>query len=255
MRSLEDVALVRALLDAGLNDCEIARQTGIPRCTVRDWRHRRTERARAPVSEVGCPECNWPEHDFAALPSDAYAYLLGQYLGDGHVVQAGRTQRLRIFCCDAYPDVMAEVGRAIETVLLGTKVGSAHGIGCTAVGSYSKQWPCLLPQHGPGMKHTREIRLTDWQIEHCERAPHMLLRGLIHSDGCRCVNRVTAKATGKQYEYPRYLFNNESDDILLIFGAACERVGVQYRWCRDNMLSVARRDDVARLDEFIGPKS
>lgn len=83
----------------------------------------------------------------------------------------------------------------------------------------------------------------------------MLLRGLIHSDGCRCINRVTAPATGKVYEYPRYFFDNKSDDILLIFGAACERVGAQYRWIREDGLSVARRDDVARLDTFIGPKS
>ncbi|MDX6656423.1 MAG: hypothetical protein QOH62_1216 [Solirubrobacteraceae bacterium] len=28
---------------------------------------------------------------------------------------------------------------------------------------YSKQWPRLLPQHGPGKKHTRPIHLADWQ--------------------------------------------------------------------------------------------
>jgi hypothetical protein len=31
------------------------------------------------------------------------------------------------------------------------------------VQSYSKQWPCLLLQHGPGVKHDRSIALVEWQ--------------------------------------------------------------------------------------------
>jgi hypothetical protein len=29
--------------------------------------------------------------------------------------------------------------------------------------SYSKHWPCLFPQRGPGPKHTRKIELEEWQ--------------------------------------------------------------------------------------------
>ena len=39
MRSIEDFNTVRALIAAGLNDCAIARQTGIPRRTVCGWRN------------------------------------------------------------------------------------------------------------------------------------------------------------------------------------------------------------------------
>ena len=28
------------------------------------------------------------------------------------------------------------------------------------VASFSKHWPCLFPQHGPGRKHERKIELT-----------------------------------------------------------------------------------------------
>jgi hypothetical protein len=35
---------------------------------------------------------------------------------------------------------------------------------------------------------------------------------------------------------------------------ALDRVGVDWRMNRRNSLSVARRDDVARLDGFVGPK-
>ena len=31
------------------------------------------------------------------------------------------------------------------------------------VHAYSRAWPCLFPQHGPGKKHLREIRLVAWQ--------------------------------------------------------------------------------------------
>jgi hypothetical protein len=60
-----------------------------------------------------------------------------------------------------------------------------------------------------------------------EAAPWPFIRGLIHSDGCRVVNRVTAK--GRVYTYPRYFFANESTDILAIAGWALDLVGVQWR--------------------------
>jgi hypothetical protein len=257
MRSLDEYLRVRELLDQSLSDCEIARRTGIPRCTIRDWRHKgppgRTWARRA-VAEGGCGRCGLEQHRFADLPSDAYAYLLGQYLGDGYMIRQKSTYRFGVFTDDRHPDMHDEIARAIEAVLPGPKVGRSQQVGCTRIGSHSRAWPCLFPQHGPGPKHTREIRLTDWQIEHCERAPRLLLRGLIHSDGCRCINRVTSVA-GKSYEYPRYFFDNKSDDILMICAAAFQRVGVEYRWTTNSTLSVARRADVELLDTFIGPKT
>jgi hypothetical protein len=65
----------------------------------------------------------------------------------------------------------------------------------------SKHWPCMFPQHGPGMKHTRKIELTDWQQQLVDDDPRSVLRGLIHSDGTRFLNR----AVGTSYPpYPRY---------------------------------------------------
>jgi len=34
---------------------------------------------------------------------------------------------------------------------------------CVDVSHFSKHWPCLFPQHGPGRKHNRSIRLEPWQ--------------------------------------------------------------------------------------------
>jgi hypothetical protein len=56
------------------------------------------------------------------------------------------------------------------------------------------------------------------------------------------------------YSYPRYFFSNESADIRAIFCDYCERLGL--RWTQSNRrnISIAHRDSVALLDEFVGPK-
>ena len=127
-------------------------------------------------------------------------------------------------------------------------------MGCTEVGSFSNHWPCLFPQHGAGPKHLRRIVLEQWQADLAlHTRPDCLLRGLIHSDGWRGTNRVVTR--GKQYEYPRYLFSNESADIRAIFQSACQEVGAECRPNNRNSLSIARRESVAVLDTFIGPKA
>jgi hypothetical protein len=119
--------------------------------------------------------------------------------------------------------------------------------------SYWKAWPCLFPQHGPGKKHQRPIVLEPWQRDLVEHDPRGFIRGLIHTDGWRGVNKVRVK--GKDYAYPRYQFSNRSDDIRRLFTDACDLLGVAWRpWGRWH-ISVARRDSVALLDEFVGLKS
>jgi hypothetical protein len=77
----------------------------------------------------------------------------------------------------------------------------------------------------------------------------LLLRGLIHSDGSRFIN------TGRGgWSCPRYVFNNASADIREIFCAACDLLGL--RWTTaPRAVYVSRKADVARLDEFVGPKA
>lgn len=50
------------------------------------------------------------------------------------------------------------------------------------------------------------------------------------------------------------MFGNESADILRLCGEALDRLGVAWRYSRRNSISVARREAVARLDEFVGAK-
>ncbi len=69
----------------------------------------------------------------------------------------------------------------------------------------------------------------------------------------RFANRVVVR--GRAYSYPRYTFSNSSEDIRRIFTLACDLLGVQWRQMNATNVSVARRESVARLDEFVGPKA
>jgi hypothetical protein len=107
-----------------------------------------------------------------------------------------------------------------------------------------------------GHEAHQEDRAADWQQVIVDRYPGDLARGLFHSDGYRGMNRVRrVLADGyRWYEYPRYLFSNKSTDILGLCGAALDRLGVEWRFSRWDVISVAKRGAVARLDEFVGPK-
>lgn len=161
MRSRAEVAFVLELVRAGWNVCEIARETAIPRRTIRDWRTGRTPdfdrlRTRPSPNARSCAVCRG---DPLSLPQSAYTYLLGLYLGDGCIATHPREVfRLRIVCADAYPELIQRCETAMAEVLP-NKVSRTPKIGCTEVAAYSKHWPCLFPQHGPGRKHERRIEL------------------------------------------------------------------------------------------------
>lgn len=189
--------------------------------------------------------------------ADAYVYLLGVYLGDGCLTQARRrVWRLRIFQDRRYPGIVGRCSWAIELVT-GRRAGRNAKQGCYEIYSYWKHWRCLFPQHAPGPKHHRAIVLAPWQEVLVSAFPHEFVRGLIHSDGCRVINRVrrTWAETSKTYEYSRYHFSNRSADIRSMFVDVCAKLGVEARPNNQCNLSVARRRSVAILDSIVGPKA
>lgn len=229
----------------GSPTAEIARAAGIPRSTVRywiahDWFAGDRRRGDSCDNHLVTEDLGGP-----------YSYLLGFYLGDGCLSLTARgVYRLRVTLDTKYPGIIDDCSRAMAIVMPDNKVGRVSRIGCLDVYSYSKHWACLFPQHGAGPKHLRPIILADWQVEAAlDRHPHLLLRGLIQSDGWRGTNRVPGG-----YEYPRYMFTNRSADIRSIFAEACERMAITCRPCGDWQVAVSRRRDVARMDAFIGAK-
>jgi hypothetical protein len=120
------------------------------------------------------------------------------------------------------------------------------------VSCYSKRWPLLLPQHGPGKKHQRRIVLEEWQRAITRSFPKDLIRGLIHSDGSRYI--AQQRRRGRIYSYPRYSFRNESYDIATILCEHLDLMGIGWTRSNSTTIQIARRASVARLDSFVGPK-
>jgi hypothetical protein len=249
-----------ALVDAGLNDCEISRRLGIPRGTIRDWRRLtyvpRNGRPRLPES---CPRC-WRAAKPIRFTPDDYAELLGLYLGDGCISEGARTFRMRIALDAKYPEIIEGARALLARAFPENPIGlvQAHGGTMFFVSVYSTHLPCLFPQHGPGMKHGRSIRLEGWQHRLVEAAPFAFIRGCIRSDGCNFVNRTDVHRP-QPYEYLSYGFSNMSKDIVDLFVQACERVGVFTRVnCGRRGLwdvRINRRDSVERMVTHVGRKS
>lgn len=241
------------LLSGGMTDAEVGAAIGVPRRTVSDWRRGIGWQIRPDTCDA-CPECGHRRHDFDRLPISAYAYLLAMYLGDGHIVQS-RTWRLRITMDMKWPGIISECASAMCEVLPGNVVNVYQpdpNSNCVVASVYSRQLPCLFPQHGSGLKHLRPIVLADWQRKIVSAQPERFVRGLVHSDGSRFINRVQIK--GKIYTYPRYNFTNASADIRKLFTDSCDQLGIAWRQMNARNISIARREAVARLDEFVGAK-
>lgn len=242
-------AVALAAINAGESLNSVSKRLGISRAALREWRDRPGGAAR--VSE--CPRCG-P----GSLDGPPYAHLLGLYLGDGCLSPHRRdVYALRIACDDVYPRLIDEAEYVVRIVHPTRPVYRVQAVGCTSVVSYWKHWPCLLPQHAPGRKHLRKIELEGWQQDLVAKYPELFLRGLFNSDGCRVANWATRTVAGqtKRYEYPRYMFSNESPDIMHLCQWALDLLHIPWRMPRPNALSVARHQAVSRMDEFVGPKS
>ncbi|WP_433442114.1 hypothetical protein [Nonomuraea sp. CA-141351] len=240
------------LLDSGLSIREASRQTGVNMNTIRRWRDLPETH---PPTTRSCPRC--APIPLSPTPADSYAHLLGLYLGDGHIVHCPKgVYLLTVYCDDNWPGLIEEVAATMAQVMPASAVSRRKRNGCTEVKSLSKHWPHLFPQHGPGKKHNRPIVLELWQREIVTSHPGRFVRGLIHSDGYRGMNRVRRPLPSgvRWYEYPRYLFKNESSDILALCGEALDLLGVAWRFNNRNELSVARREAVELLDAYVGPK-
>jgi len=252
MYSAEDYERVVGLIGTGLGDRPIARLTGIPRSTIHHWRSGGSPLTRRPVMV----DATWRPD-----APDSYCYLLGLYLGDGHITTSGDYQAcLRLTLDETYPELVQE---AREAIVRNAPEANAcrydHGKGRTVILQAAHPvWRYAFPQHGPGKKHERPIRLEPWQQELTEMHPREFLRGLIHSDGCRTTNRFkTSLPSGRvrEYAYTRYFFSNLSADIRAIFCDHCELLGIRWTQSNPRNISVSHRASIALLDSFIGPKA
>jgi hypothetical protein len=236
-RSDADRELVRQLLARGFCDRESAELSGVSQNTIGRWRR------------------SWPAIPIEWQPAHepSYAYLLGLYLGDGCLSVNRRRVLLRIALDLRYPQVIDDCWAAMVLTMPRHRPGlvrSSRGE-CVHVQASGKLWLHAFPQHGPGRKHERPIVLEPWQQKVVTRHPGEFVRGLIHSDGCRTINRFRTKLpSGRvaEYAYARYFFSNLSADIRGLFCTSCDMLGVRWTLSNPRNVSVAHRKSVARLD-------
>jgi hypothetical protein len=226
----------------------ISRLTGVARGTIRRWRARNFEpRSTTPIAWV---------------PGQDYVYVLGLYLGDGSLALPGRcrTHTLDIACDAVYESILAEATRALESVFPPAPVRSTRerNSRCLRLRITHAGVLSAFPQHGPGRKHERKIELVEWQRVLTYKHPASFIRGLIHSDGARCINQVnTTLPSGRRahYEYVRYFFTNYSEDIRRIFCEHCDLLGIRWTQSNHRNISISHRDSTAILDRIVGPKT
>lgn len=255
MYSRSDYDEAMRLAEAGRNDSQISRQLGMSRATIRTWRLNgppgRMRMGRAgPCDGVRCEPGSVEDRE-------SYSHLLGLYLGDGTISRHPRhVYRLRVFLDEKYPRIIRDCSVSIDAVLGRDASGFRQCGGCVEVYAFSKHWPCLFPQHGPGRKHERDVSLTPWQQSIVDEHPVGFLRGLYESDGNRHINTVKRPVDGKikRYGYSRYLFTNESTQIQQMFKDTCDALGLGWTQMNRKNVAVSRRPDVARLDDLLGPK-
>ena len=242
----------------GLNKSQIARNLSLHRGTVREYLKLSLEDAL----KLAC------ENNARQIPDlgKEYSYILGLYLGDGHITKMKNKKdlyRLRIFLDHKYQGIVEECKSSLERIfpdnITSVMTQKANGLpSCDVVYVYSKSIITLFPQHGTGKKHNRFIELEGFQREVLDKYPKEFLRGLIHSDGSRY--RIL-----KEKQYYGYNFTNCSLDIFGLFVEYCAKVGVPVR-VRNKKLShkgkspcymaeITRRQYVEILDDFIGQKT
>lgn len=235
-----------AALMEGSTLSAVSRDLGVSRSTLRAWRD--TPRARR---SFGCPRC-----DCFPLDEQAYAAVLGYYLGDGCVSRLARCYSFRVSCDARYLGIITDVEQMIGRVRPDRRTFRVRGPGVVVVQSNWMHWPCMFSQHGPGRKHERQLGMQDWQWAIVEQHPAAFLRGLFHSDGCRVKNWATQIVAGekKRYDYPRWQFTNESAEIMAWCREALDLLDIPWRQSSRRVLSVSKRDAVSRLDDLIGLK-
>lgn len=152
---------VLALLDQGLAVSEVSRRTGVSRYAISE-RRSRIDQGRDLYARryQDCPRCSTPQS--LPDPGDAYAYVLGLYLGDGCLSPVGARHKEvwapRIICANSWPGLIERCEEGIAALRPGNRVRRIPRIGCVEVNSHSKHWLVLLPAPRNGQEARAQNR-------------------------------------------------------------------------------------------------
>lgn len=171
--------------------------------------------------------------------SAAYSYILGCYLGDGHISQLPRTQRLRLFSGTSHPSIIEDqvkgLNRLFDNVVNNKKCNNQN---MEIITVHNTQLDVYFPQHGLGKKHERDVSLKPWQQEIVDKEPECFIKGLIDTDGSSYIR--TNIVNGVARTYPSYSFTNKSKDIMNMCQSAFKTLGIEVN-------RTTRKDGVSRF--------
>lgn len=265
MRTYEEYKRILEYWEKGYSKKGISRALNIPRRTVIDCiqRYGTIDQLEAVFAELQTPlllSILQGEREDTQNICEAYAYILGMYLGDGNISKLRKIYRLRITLDAKYPDIIQRCSDKLKQLFSENAVGAirhfyAGRLSYINVSLCKKDLPIFFPQHGIGKKHERPIVLEAWQQRIIDQYPLEFWRGLYHSDGSRSDNFVAGKS------YPRYQFCNVSSDIIQIFIRTCDQLGLHWttkqphKVTKSMLVFISKRKDVEYLDNLIGKKT
>jgi hypothetical protein len=258
MRTLEELNFIQELISQGKNQSQISKETGIHRKVI-------SKIVKEHFLEAYSKAKLFDPSKLTKEQEKAYSYILGQYLGDGHIsLMRKKVYRLTISGDIKYHNIIQEVKDKLSIILPKNSPNLAFKktqgkVNCVAIQVSSKKIKDMFPQHGKGPKHLRPIKLEPWQEDIVKAFPKDFLRGLIHSDGSRYVTKTTAK------ESTRYCFTNASTDIIALCCNVLQEMNIPYSLSKKAIrgmmkhhaynVFIQKKSSVEFLETFIGPKT
>lgn len=247
MRNKKEFDSVIELKEEGKNNSEISRITKIPRGTVKDWINNPPKHFTGNISKSSLKDEVINNKELHPI----YSYLLGLYLGDGYINKCERTFRMRIALDKKYIKLNEYAVDNMKKLFIENKVGIVNYENYINISVYNSQIPNLFPQHGKGVKHSRDVSLKKWQKD--ISISEELIKGLIHSDGCFYKETIKNK-----YIYERYVFSNKSEDLHEIFQNLCEELDIDFDFQNkgdgSSNTRIAKKESVEKLKNIIGTK-
>ncbi len=260
--SNEQILQIHRLRDDGCNKKQVQRELNIDYCTVRlYWEYDLSQHQARSTSSASLLSQSIIDSSVLTLPTTLiqhYAFLLGCYFGDGYINKQGPyTWKIRFSLDTKYPYIINEVLSSLRSLYDSGFVVSIKNSNSVDVSAHSYLLPQHFPHLGVGTKHERDMQLQSWQNDIIAVCPWEFIKGLYYTDGSRYL---------QSNRYLKYNFTNRSRDIIDMFAATCDLVGINYyinpRPFKNMIgnisvgwtLTVGRKYDVTIMDQHLGSK-
>ena len=181
-----------------------------------------------------------------------YSYIFGCYLGDGHITEHERTNKLTLYSDIKHQDIIINQKFSLKLLFPNNKINEYIIKNCARISVYNKNILTLFPQHGKGLKSDRQIKLENWQKEIISKEPECFIKGLIDTDGSYYTQSQIIK--GIVYKYDMFSFTNKSSDIKNLYVETLSKlnIAVKQRKNKKNIWDcyVRKKNDVSLLNKY-----